>query len=87
MSEIPAKQLQEWYEFDRIEPIGVEANYIGHGIVASTLANVNRDSKKKKEPFTVGDFIPISFKPEKKEKQLTVAEKMKAYLLSRSKGS
>jgi len=27
-------------------------------IVASTIANAFRDSKKKKEPFTVDDFMP-----------------------------
>ena len=86
LAEIPAKQLMEWYQFDRIEPLVVESEYIGHGIVASTLANVNRDSKKKKDPFTVGDFIPTSFKSEVKKKQLTtkeLAELQKQFFLAR----
>jgi hypothetical protein len=30
----------------------------GFGIIASTIANANRDSKKKKTPFKWYDFMP-----------------------------
>ena len=45
-------------EFFHEEPFGWEAQCYTSGIVAATIANVNRDSKKKKEPFDALDFVP-----------------------------
>jgi len=36
------------------------------GVVASVIANVNRDSKKRSKPYTSKDFFPIDGKPENK---------------------
>lgn len=41
-----------------IEPFGTEIDLLGHGIVASTLANVNRDPKRRPQPYQPSDFIP-----------------------------
>lgn len=73
-------------EFDKIEPIGVEAHFLGHAITASTLANINRDSKKQKQPFTPADFIPEFIKPP--ARQLTPKERSKqlaAFFISKGK--
>ena len=44
--------------FYSIEPWGPERADLNAGIIASTIANVNRDSKVRPEPFTASDFIP-----------------------------
>jgi hypothetical protein len=43
--------------FYQLEPFGSEAEYLGHAITASTVANVNRDPKKH-ETFRPEDFMP-----------------------------
>ena len=53
--------------FYELEPFGPERNDVGAGIVASTIANVNRDPKKRKKPFSPSDFVP-QFGTEKKER-------------------
>lgn len=35
------------------------------GVVASTIANVNRDPKKRKKAFAITDFMPFMKKPQK----------------------
>lgn len=51
-------QLAEWMAFYRLEPWGDERADMRAGIVASTIANVNRDAKKRPKPYTPGDFMP-----------------------------
>lgn len=64
---IPIGELQErvsshdfaeyWAHF-QLEPWGTEREDLRSGIVASTIANVNRDKKKRARPFLPSDFIP-----------------------------
>ena len=65
-----------WRAFDLLEPIGDTRMDLGFGIVASTLANVNRDEKKRPEPFTPVDFMPFAEKPKPK----SVAQQIRAAL-------
>ena len=44
--------------YAELEPFGHEADFWRAGIVASTIANVNRDRKKRSSPFTPQDFMP-----------------------------
>ena len=44
--------------FYEIEPFGTDVELLGHSITSSTIANVNRDPKKQKKPFTAEDFMP-----------------------------
>lgn len=49
------------------------------GIVAATIANVNRDRKKRPRPFTPADFMPtvITKKPRQSwEEQLAIVQVM-----------
>jgi hypothetical protein len=41
-----------------VEPWGPERADLNAGIIASTLANVHRDSKRRPEPFTAAEFMP-----------------------------
>jgi hypothetical protein len=45
-------------EFDLLEPIGGPGDDVRMGMIASTIANTNRDPEKRPEPFDPIDFIP-----------------------------
>jgi len=55
LDEIPATTLIEWMAFYQLEPWGTEAEYLGHAVTASTLANINRGKHK---PYKMEDFVP-----------------------------
>jgi hypothetical protein len=59
LERMPASLLAEWMAFDRLEPVslGYRAE-VGSGIVASVIANVNRDPKRRREPYAASDFMP-----------------------------
>lgn len=54
---MPMAEYLEWQQFYAIEPFGlqVEDAFHAHGI--AVLANINRDTKKRKEPFEIRDFL------------------------------
>jgi len=42
-----------------LEPFGEERADVRAGIIAAVIANANRDRKKRPEPFTPADFMPL----------------------------
>lgn len=50
-------QLAEWMAYAKLEPFGEERADLRAGIIASVIANVNRDPKKQR-PFKPEDFMP-----------------------------
>ena len=84
LEEIPSKLMTEWMAFYNLEPFGYVANLHGHAITASVVAEVNRDSKKKSEPFTAQDFIPTEQQVEPEEEQKTVFQKIKEHFFANS---
>ena len=64
LARISSKELTEWMAFSQKEPFGADADYLGHAITASTIANVNR--KKGDKPYEASQFMP---KFEKKKTQ------------------
>ena len=46
---------QPWGDF-RVDLVG--------GMIASTLANIHRDTKKRQQPYTASDFMPFLHEPE-----------------------
>lgn len=58
LSRISSRELSEWMAYYELEPFGMERGDLQAGIVASTVANVNRDPKKQKRPFAPQDFMP-----------------------------
>lgn len=58
LSRISSRELSEWMVYYELEPFGEERADLRAGIVASTVANVNRDPKKQKKPFAAQDFMP-----------------------------
>lgn len=86
---LSARELAEWADFYALEPWGSDARFLGSGIVAATIANANRDSKRKQEPFTPMDFMP-DFGGERKrakakQKAKSFRESLKAHFGERIK--
>lgn len=52
------QHLGEWLAYYRLDPWGDGRADLRAGIVASVIANANRDSKRKAEPFQPRDFMP-----------------------------
>lgn len=52
-----AAEFGEWYAMYLREPWGEYAADLRAGIVASTIANVNRDPKHRKEAWIPSDFM------------------------------
>jgi hypothetical protein len=65
LAHISALELAEWEAYYHMEPFGEERADLRAGIVASTVANVQRDRKKKPQPFKPEDFMPKFNKPRK----------------------
>jgi hypothetical protein len=53
-----SREFSEWMAFHDLEPFGEERADLRAGIVASTVANANRDPKKKRKAYKPEDFMP-----------------------------
>ena len=73
LKEIDSRDITDYIAYYQIEPFGTEQDFLQAGIVASTVANVNRG--KNTQPFKPQDFVPSSFKAKIVKKQS--AEDMK----------
>lgn len=60
LAEMTSAQFAEWMAYSRLEPWGEERDDLRTGIVASTMANINRGKSRK--PYKPTDFMP-SFEP------------------------
>lgn len=67
LAEMRPHHLGEWLALYRIDPWGEWRDDLRSGIVASVIANVNRDAKRKPEPFTAHDFVPRFDVPDEAE--------------------
>jgi hypothetical protein len=47
-----------WLAYYQIEPFGTEMDDLRAGVVAAAIYNVNRDVKKRADPFVPADVIP-----------------------------
>lgn len=79
LSGMPAHLFWEWMAYNQIDPFVNIRLDILTGIIASTIANVNRPKGKK--PFKPGDFIPKFFKRTQTwTEQLKIVEALNAAL-------
>lgn len=67
LERIDARELTEWMAYAGLEPFGEVRADLRSGIVASVIANVNRDPKRRPRAFEPGDFMP-KFEDEKPTK-------------------
>lgn len=56
--------MREWQVFAELEPFGAPAGFWQAGMIASTLANVNR-TKKAQKAYKPEDFMPQSMTPQR----------------------
>lgn len=71
-----ASQLNELIAYHDLEPFGEIRSELRHGQQMALVANCNRDSKSKPEPFKARDFM--NFVQSEPEKIYTV-EELEAY--------
>jgi hypothetical protein len=55
--EISSAEFTEWLAFYELEPFGDQVADMRHGTAAALLANINRNSEMRPEPFKARDFI------------------------------
>lgn len=58
LRELSSWQVTEWLAYYGLEPFGEERSDLRAGIVAATVANANRDAKRRAKPFEPGEFMP-----------------------------
>jgi hypothetical protein len=59
LDRIPFELFEEWRRFYAVCPWGPEVEALGHAVVASTVAEVNRDRKRRARPFSPAEFMPL----------------------------
>lgn len=62
---ISSHDFAEYWAHHQLEPWGLEREDLRAGIVAATIANANRDPKKKATPFTPDQFVLRAEEPER----------------------
>ena len=65
LARIDSKELSEWMAYYEVNPFGSVRDDLQAGIIASTIANVNRGKNDKS--FTPSDFMPYMDKPQQSE--------------------
>ena len=58
MREMHATELVEWRAYYAMEPFGEAQADHRAGVLTALLANINRDPKRRSEPFAPTDFMP-----------------------------
>lgn len=54
---MPHAEFLEWQEYYLIEPFGIKMHDMIQAHSVSVLANVNRNSEKRPQPYTIQDFM------------------------------
>lgn len=67
LEELTIEQLTEWQAYYALEPFGMPWHQTA--LLASILANANRDPKEKPEPFTLEEFLPVSAKDDEDDSE------------------
>lgn len=56
LAELSAEELAEWQAYDYLEPFGEQWQQTA--LLASLIANANRDVEQHPEPFQASEFLP-----------------------------
>ncbi len=64
LDRMTAEEFYQWYMLEQLEPFGEYGAWLRTGVIASTLANINRG--KDTSPFAPLDFMPEAYRPVKK---------------------
>lgn len=72
LDRIDSREIAEWMAYERIAgPLGGERLDVAAGIVASTVANANRDKKSKVAKIT--DFMPTWDRRQQSDEEMWAA--------------
>ena len=70
MAELQARmsyaEFVDWLAYYQIEPFGGVRGDLHAALVAAIIANANRDPKKRRKPYTPGEFMPDWWKGKEK---------------------
>jgi hypothetical protein len=55
---VSSREFTEWLTYYRLEPFGAETDDHRMAQLMALIANVNRDPKRRKTPWTPDDFLP-----------------------------
>jgi len=73
-AEMPYVEFLKWVAFESVEPGDPFRGDARSALIASVIANVNRDPKRKSTPFTIDDFMlktePTRPNTEAKQKEI-----------------
>jgi hypothetical protein len=58
-AELSHRTFAGWVAYASVEPFGEERADLRAGIIASVMANVSRDPKRRPQPFTPQEFMPF----------------------------
>lgn len=53
-----ASEFLDWQVYYQLEPFGELRADLRSGTIAATIANIHRDRKKRKKPYSARDFMP-----------------------------
>ena len=84
--EIDSSELSEWEAYYIIEPWGEQKADVRTGIIASTIANVNRGKNAK--AFTYNDFIlksKLEFEHNARQRKKQSSEQLSSVLMGMAK--
>lgn len=65
LRELSPSELGTWAALYRLDPWGEMRADLRAGIGHALLANINRDSKQRPQPFSAADFMPYGEREEK----------------------
>lgn len=78
--QIPREEMTEWIAFWQLEPFGSSFEEYRAALVASVLAEVNRNHKKRGRPFSPSEFMTDWDKATGEKKGEQSAESMFAFV-------
>ncbi len=82
LARLTSWQISEWMAFYAIEPFGEQRADLRAAIVAMVMANATRDEKKRREPFSIDDFMP---KFDQESKPAQTWQQQKALMMALTK--
>lgn len=69
MEHISSREFAEWMAFMRLEPFGEIRADVRHAALSALIANVNRDRKRKAQPYKPADFM-LRFEGDEDEQEM-----------------
>lgn len=86
LREMRPSELGEFFALAHIDDWTGNRGDLQAAIIASTLANVNRDPKRKSEPFKPSDFMPYAeAQSTQRQRDEDLSARLRAYLTAVSK--